>query len=206
MSILDDLENSIERPGMLIAKPPEYDMGVEEIPTLSKTSTPLNLILSHSKQSEIANFEQIQILDAAVEFFDKETTNALILKSRMKKQSLLEYVSWALNKALESLSLEKTPIILDLEKPQTGISTEPKFLVVYNGGKAEFKKPHAKTQFVYVPPILKLDNIEMDPEAPYAHDKMSASIFVWNEMLSLSCQSHEDLKYPLLDAWKEFLI
>ena len=206
MSILDDLENSIERPGMLIAKTPEYDMGVEELPTLAKTNIPLNSILSHSKQSEIANFEQIQILDAAVEFFDKETTNALILKSRMKKQSLLEYVCWALNKALESLGLEKTPIILDFEKPQTGISTEPRFLVVYNGGQADFRKPHAKTQFVYVPPMFKLDDIEMDPEAPYAHDKMSASVFVWNEMLSLSCQSHEDLKYPLLDAWKEFLI
>lgn len=191
MNLLQVIESKWEKPGILLADnlPEKYNL--DEVPEAERVV--VERILKHNEQQEIARLDQAQqVGDYPLCFFDEESSNAFRMKARLKKQTLSEYVLWALNLALDNLEIAKTPILFDLNSPQDAIEIGENNLIVYGSNNIKFENELSDTIFAFVPPVIK--------------DEFLCSLFIWNDVISLSVQGDDDLKLTLLDAWQERLL
>lgn len=191
MDFINRIEKNWLRPGILVGEnlPGEYSL--DEIPENQKLV--LSKILNHSQQQEIARLEQAsQVGDYPVCFFDKESSNAFRMKARLKKQNLNEYILWSLNLALDTLEIPKIPILLDLNNPPADLKIGNENLVVYSSSDIKFENGLKESIFAFIPPVVQ--------------NEFLGSLFIWNDIISISVQGHDDFKLILLDAWQEKLL
>ena len=190
MDFLEQIQKHWNKPGILLADnlPEKYNF--DEVPADERQI--IETILKHSEQQEIARLEQAQqVGDYPLCFFDEESSNAFRMKARLKKQRLSEYVLWALNLALDTLEIPKTPILFDI-KPQDDLKIESDNLVVYSSYDVKFENELKDSIFAFVPPVIE--------------GEFLCSLFIWNDVISLSVQGNDDFKLTLLDAWQEKLL
>jgi hypothetical protein len=191
MDFLEQIQNRWNKPGILLADNLPETYNFDEVDEDKRLI--IEKILKHSEQQEIARLEQAQqVGDYPLCFFDEESSNAFRMKARLKKQRLSEYVLWALNLALDTLEIPKTPILFDINRPQDDLKIESDNLVVYSSYDVKFENELKDSIFAFVPPVIE--------------GEFLCSLFIWNDVISLSVQGNDDFKLTLLDAWQEKLL
>lgn len=188
---MQQIEKRWVKPGILLGENMPENYSLDEVP--EKERFILEKILKHSQQQEIARLEQAQqVGDYPLCFFDEESSNAFRMKARLKKQRLSEYVLWALNLALDTLEIPKTPILFDIKNPQDDLKIGEDNLVVYSSYDVKFENDLKNSIFAFIPPVVE--------------GEFLCSLFIWNDVISLSVQGNDDFKLTLLDAWQERLL
>lgn len=191
MNLMKQIEKRWAKPGILLADNLPETYSLDEVPENHRLI--VESILKHSEQQEIARLDQAQqVGDYPLCFFDEESSNAFRMKARLKKQTLSEYVLWALNLALDNLEIPKTPILFDINSPQDAIEIGKDNLIVYGSNNIQFENELKDSIFAFVPPVIQ--------------GEFLCSLFIWNDVISLSIQGDDDLKLTLLDAWQERLL
>lgn len=191
MDFMQQIEKRWVKPGILLGENMPENYSLDEVP--EKERFILEKILKHSQQQEIARLEQAQqVGDYPLCFFDEESSNAFRMKARLKKQRLSEYVLWALNLALDTLEIPKTPILFDIKNPQDDLKIGEDNLVVYSSYDVKFENDLKNSIFTFIPPVVE--------------GEFLCSLFIWNDVISLSVQGNDDFKLTLLDAWQERLL
>lgn len=185
MNTLKNVEQQIQRPGMLVAKRAD-DWELTDF--RPKESEILETLMQHNQQSHVIDQLLIRKENHALYYFDKDDSQLVLDKvAKNRKIKLKDFMLGCLAKAAKKLEIEQNILHLDLQKPSDLQDIEASSIVAYDLGKLHRRKLDGNVHLTMIPPLFE--------------EKISVSFTIFADKLSLAVNGPEDVKDVVLEMW-----